>query len=379
MNTIVVDDKKYRVESYWRPSKKSTKKDYNNKLFPYPSTDSKWQMREKFLNKLTDVERYLRRKNKFDTSTHVKKCLLCNQSNASKGHFALNKVMWSDSLYHYINKHNTKPSTDFIDFIFRFQYPTNSMYITRSIGGHMVKKHNKKYIRLDRNQIAIMDALMSHGGYTKKYVDDTDDKIFRFSEHAGLLDFDNYSLEKVVISGKTNIIDKYDDDIYLPNNLEDFYDYEYIFHTHPPTPKPGSRIKFGILYEFPSVNDMFHFMDHFNDGKTQGSIIIAPEGMYIIKRHSNKKNKLKMDESKFYRAISNHMSEIQDTYIEKYGSGFTQEKFYKEVISDHSAIDKLNELYHDYDFHVDYYHRVRDKNKNWIIDTIYLEVEAVEK
>ena len=31
------------------------------------------------------------------------------------------------------------------------------------------------------------------------------------------------------------------------------------------------------------VFDIFHFIEHHNQGKTQGSIIIAPEGLYIIK------------------------------------------------------------------------------------------------
>ena len=34
----------------------------------------------------------------------------------------------------------------------------------------------------------------------------------------------------------------------------DAIDFEYIFHTHPSTPNPGSRdFSEGILYEFPSV------------------------------------------------------------------------------------------------------------------------------
>ena len=60
-----------------------------------------------------------------------------------------------------------------------------------------------------------------------------------------------------------------------------------MFHTHPPTPFPGSRVVDGILYEFPSISDIYHFADHFNAGETQGSLIIAPEGMYIIRAQDN--------------------------------------------------------------------------------------------
>ena len=40
--------------------------------------------------------------------------------------------------------------------------------------------------------------------------------------------------------------------------------YQYLFHTHPPTPKPGGRAGEGIVYEFPSIGDILHFIDHFN-------------------------------------------------------------------------------------------------------------------
>ena len=73
----------------------------------------------------------------------------------------------------------------------------------------------------------------------------------------------------------------------------DAVDFEYMFHTHPATPYPGARINEGILYEFPSVSDLFHLIDHHNDGITQGSMIITPEGMYIIKCIDNTKKIMK--------------------------------------------------------------------------------------
>ena len=69
---------------------------------------------------------------------------------------------------------------------------------------------------------------------------------------------------------------------------------------------------------------MFHFMDHLNGGKTQGSIIIAPEGMYIISRHSDKKSKLKIDETQFYKDVSKCMEDIQDEAINNYGPKISQ-------------------------------------------------------
>jgi len=107
-----------------------------------------------------------------------------------------------------------------------------------------------------------------------------------------LLDFDNNGLEKIIVSGNTNRVDTNDEDIFLPGNMIDMFDYEYIFHTHPSTHGVGGRAKYGILYEFPSMGDIFHFLDHYNEGKTQGSMIIAPEGMFVIRKHihDDKKN-----------------------------------------------------------------------------------------
>ena len=143
-------------------------------------------------------------------------------------------------------------------------------------------KNNIKYYKITRNQLLVLDALLyDGGGVTKKYLDSH--KNVRYSEHAGLLDFDATKLERIVISGKTTREDKDDLDILLPHDLPDLPDYEYIFHTHPPTPHPGGRVNQGILYEFPSISDIFHFIEHYNEGHVQGSIIITAEGLYIIK------------------------------------------------------------------------------------------------
>jgi hypothetical protein len=143
------------------------------------------------------------------------------------------------------------------------------------------KKEKKRLIKISKNQLRILDALMIDGGYDKKYFDKKNK--LRFSEHAGLLDFSNNGLDKIVVSGKTERVDRDDHSILLPANMIEAYDYEYIFHTHPPTPRPGGRANVGVLYEFPSISDIFHFMDHYNNGVVQGSIIIAPEGIYIIR------------------------------------------------------------------------------------------------
>ena len=135
----------------------------------------------------------------------------------------------------------------FIDMIFRHQIDPRILRTHKStkLKGIKIVKYNKTYLKLARNQIFILDALMKHGSY-KRYVDPDNKTIFRYSEHAGILDFDNQGLERVIISGNTSLIDIDDNDIYFPNNMLDMFDYEYMFHTHPPTDGLGGRAKDGI-------------------------------------------------------------------------------------------------------------------------------------
>jgi hypothetical protein len=52
-----------------------------------------------------------------------------------------------------------------------------------------------------------------------------------------------------------------------------------MFHTHPSL-DDFTRSKIGVIYEFPSSNDLIHFIHFFNNGKTRGSITITNEGIY---------------------------------------------------------------------------------------------------
>ena len=94
-------------------------------------------------------------------------------------------IRWEDGLQHYISEHNTNLSEEFTTKIVQFKQRNNSNKVLARIKG----KKEKQYIKLHRNQILIMDALMIHGSYDKKY-EDIRKEIFRYSEHAGLLDFD---------------------------------------------------------------------------------------------------------------------------------------------------------------------------------------------
>jgi hypothetical protein len=242
-------------------------------------------------------------------------------------------------------------------------------------------KHKSKYIKFSQNQLQILDALLNDGSQ-KKYIDASGD--LRYSEHSGLFDFDKSVLERIVVSGKTNREDNDDIDILLPQNMEDALDYEYIFHTHPPTPYPGARAIGGILYEFPSIADLFHFAYHYNEGHVQGSMIVAPEGIYIIRLKENVKY-LDYPSNKIAKKMEEINIKIQDMAIEKYGTDYSnhrQKIFYENVAQDRTYIKIFNKMVKKYfndKMIVSYKPREHDRTTGkWIIKNLYIKIEPIQ-
>ena len=399
MNILKKENNKIiKLESYFETEKNSKNKDDLDNKFPYPIEGTFWTDKDQFLDKLIKIEKFILLTKNFYNFENPEKCILCYEKNTkntknkvitvSTGYYSLNDIIWKNSLVHYILYHNIKPSNEFIDFIYEYNIKNNiknnkNNFDVLEINGESYMQDNIKYLKVHKNQILIMDALMVHGGYNKKYSNIHKTDFFRFSEHAGILDFDDLGLDKIIISAKTSRVDKNDNEIYFPKNMKEAFDYEYIFHTHPPTPKPGSRAKNGILYEFPSISDILHFYDHYNMGKTQGSIVIAPEGLYNIRKFSqNNKDKINLDseiEDIMINKLTKVYNKVQYNSIKKHGSKFTLDKFYKEIVQDFTAIDSINNILHEYDLHIDYFPRIKDSQNNWVIDTIYLPVLVNEK
>jgi hypothetical protein len=392
MNILKKENNKIiKLESYFKDSKNDKTKDDLDNEFPYPKEGKFWTDKEQFLDKLVKIEKFILFSKNFYNFEKPEKCILCSEKDnkditVSTGYYSLNDIIWKNSLIHYILHHNIKPSNEFIDFIYQYDIKKNNKdnFEVLELDGDSYMQDNIKYLKVHRNQILILDALMIHGGYNKKYFDNLSNKqkkeMFRFSEHAGLLDFDDLGLDKIIVSAKTSRVDKGDEEIYLPKNMKEAFDFEYMFHTHPPTPKPGARADGGILYDFPSINDMLHFIDHYNLGETQGSIVIAPEGLYNVRKFSNNKDKINLDdEDKMITILTRIHNKVQYDAIKKYGVKFTLDKYYNEIVQDFTAIDEYNKILHEYDLHIDYFPRIKDSMGNWFIDTIYLPVMVNEK
>jgi hypothetical protein len=249
-----------------------------------------------------------------------------------------------------------------------------------NITGKLVLKSNKKkYIKVKRNQLLLLDALLNDGGYSKKYLDRS--KNVRFSEHSGHLGLNESSIDRIIVSAKTTREDADDKEILLPHNLSDTYEYEYFFHTHPPTPYPGARAKDGIMYEFPSISDIFHFIDHYNMGKTVGSIVVAPEGYYIIYPKDFSIKKIKYDteiEDEIFKKMEEENNLIQEKALLKYGDSFDEEFYYSNISTDEEFLKMFSSMinkYLDNQIKIIMKHRHKDKMiGKWILKNLYLPV-----
>lgn len=256
---------------------------------------------------------------------------------------------------------------------------SNMSNISDIMGKLVIKSNKKKYIKIKRNQLLILDALLNDGGHLKKFIDKSN--ILRYTEHSGHFGLNGSTIDRIIVSAQTSREDSDDLDILLPNNLSDTYNYEYFFHTHPPTPFIGSRAKNGILYEFPSIADIFHFIDHYNNGKTMGSVVVAPEGMYIIYPKNFSIKKIKYDtniENEIYEELNNVNSKIQDLALEKYGNKFTEDFFYDTIALDDVFIKlfnkEINKLLNN-QIKIIIKHRSKDLLTNkWIIKQLYLPI-----
>ena len=241
------------------------------------------------------------------------------------------------------------------------------------VNSKVYKKHKARFIKVSKNQFRIMESLFIDGSKDKRYYDN--EEKLKYSEHSGLLDFGKTKLEKVIVNATPNKSDKLDDIILLPDNMEEEYDFEYIFHTHPSTPEIGSRINEGVLYEFPSISDLYHFAEHYNNGHIQGSIIIAPEGIYIIKCIDPKKKitiKGSMEDD-----LEAEYFNIQDSALEKYASNFNKNRFHKVMAKDFKFINLYNSLIKGLNLKI--FYKPREYiNKKWILNDLYLKIRPIE-
>ena len=317
-----------------------------------------WNKKYKFMKQLRLVEQYFSFKKKFKSIKQKNMCIYCNKEIYNTIYFIYKDVVWKNDLSHYIENHNYMPSNNFIQII--------------------AEKHNKIstnnknkliFITLSQNKLSIIDAVMNHGGNVKRYLDRNN--VYRYSEHYGVLLLKHYSVDKISVYSEKYTSDQDDPDIILPDINLDIMKYDYLFHTHPPTPKAGSRASQGILYEFPSINDILNFIDNYNFGNIQGSLVMTPEGLYYIRKYILDNKKIKINEKKFVTECMNMLFDLQTQSILKYGTSFNTYYFYSKIAQDTSFIHNLNNFLKKFMIYIDYFPRSK-KNGKWVVETIQI-------
>ena len=243
------------------------------------------------------------------------------------------------------------------------------------------KEFDINFFIMHTNNSNIMDGLYEEGS-NKIYIETNkninNSKIERYSEHYGFININSNKIKKIDILSK-NRIDKDDPTIFLPKENIDTFNMNYIFHTHPRGLDYGKRDEYLKIYEFPSISDIIHFIDHHNFGKLIGSIVITPEGLYNIRKYNFNKNKIKIDTDIFINKIEDIICTLEEDILQRYSEYLeisdTKTFFYNNIANNIVFIKIINEELEKYDIAIDYYSRILFKNtEKYIFPNIYLPI-----
>lgn len=285
-------------------------------------------------------------------------------------------ITWPKNLLHKIKDHHLYPSDYFIKIIMGCCIINN--YIVNppiQIEPRLIKSF--MYIPFHRNKLLIIDALMQQGSYPRY---STIDKKYIYSEHSGVVSLKNYIIDNIIVSAETNRINANDNDIYLPINTDLMKNHEFLFHTHPNTITYAGRLKDGVIYEFPSANDILNFIKYRTIGIAQASIIAAPEGMYVV-RPIIYKNKSAMSMKQFHK-LSDFIIELENKAIEKFHPFINRisdpNYFHKNIASNMLYIKKYNKFIEPLNLFIEYYPREKI-NGEWCLrpfNLCYIEPQS---
>ncbi len=295
--------------------------------------------------------------------------------------YQLGNIIWPTNMRHIMNVHKTYPNEYFIKIII------NSTIINGTIINPPLQINPSKikyfcYVILHSNKLLILDALMKQGSYPR-YVSGEDIKRYIYSEHSGAISVENSRVKNIIVSTEDRI-DATDDDIYLPTNSDLLAKHPFLFHTHPITQSHktntnqysiqvyAGRLDDGILYEFPSANDIFNFIKYRRHGLAQASIVVAPEGLYVTRPLIFQMDNM-VDKS-FHKNLQKYILQLEKMAVDKYGKIVNIQHpdiFHQNVSNDISYIKLYNNFLKKINLYVEYYPR-QNKNNEWVLPEIHL-------
>ena len=229
---------------------------------------------------------------------------------------------------------------------------------------------NHTKLLLDHNALQILEALYYHG--SMPVYNGPDGVPAMYSEHAGVLTVHEGKIDQVITSTHAYRIDSWDNSIYLPCTTPDMYLHPYLFHTHPLNGTLGGRREVGIIYELPSPSDIHNFVYLAEHGRAQASIIVAPEGLYVI-RKIRPDETVRLGESQLSK-ISDAITQIESRSSERIGDSDISHPmtFSRLVVEDTAAIQDLNTVLVPMGIWTEYYPRTYYQSGSCVLPEIYL-------
>lgn len=295
-------------------------------------------------------------------------CLYCNNFKGDSYKYDYNNITINDLDIHYLEFHNL------INFTLYEKVCNINI------------DNNINFLNINTNALHIIDGLYQEGS-RQIYIDNNknvfNSNINRYSEHHGYILFNNSKIDKIITLNQFRI-SKNDPTIFLPKQNLELLKQKCIFHTHPTTPYIGSRFKNGIIYEFPSIMDINHFIEHHNRGELQVSLIITPEGLYSIRKKIFNKDKIVIDNDIFINEVERVYKQCLNEIIVKYKNSIifdinnykiNDKYFYKYIASNIGYLNIINNILEKYDITIDFYGRIPIKNNNkinYVFSDVYI-------
>ena len=315
--------------------------------------------------------------------------ILCSKCLTQK-YYRLANIIWPNNIQHIINHHKYYPSEYFVQIIMHCVILNNSI-INPPLQITLDEISIFSYIILHYNKLLILDALMKQGSYPRYSANSDGIDKYIYSEHSGVIAIENKLAGNIIIAANSNRIDVNDNNIYLPTNSNILAEHPFLFHTHPVTHniestyKPDSKLSYagrldeGILYEFPSANDVLNFIKYRKQGMAQASIVIAPEGIYVVRpliyKQTHNINK------EYHNKLQGFIINLERKAVKKYKNLKNISKpsvFHNHISPDQSFIQMYNNFTTQINIFIEYYPRQK-KNGEWILPEIslpYIDIDT---
>ena len=315
-----------------------------------------------FVKKLKKIQKLCKKGDCSSTKVFVQSD---SHSRLESDHYQLGNITWDNNLISKLDDHQY-PSDYFIKAILcTFIFDNYFCNIPLEINHNLIPKFS--YIPLQYNKLLIFDALWKQGSQ-RRYVHQNK---YLYSEHSGVISIKNKAVDEIIVLPNTERVEEDDTDIFLPSNTDRFNDYYYMFHTHPNSSDWGGRLRSKIVYEFPSASDIFNFASYYDSGKTLGSLIVSPEGLYVI-RTVRYVDRLDLD-NKYFEKISKLIGDLESQAYDNLKETVTDpDSFHEYVSSNICYIDQLNNYLRKINLYIEYYPRIK-VNEEWHLKQIYLQ------